>query len=97
MDDVYVDITISPNEQFTTATNFYGVNGNSRVRLSFRVTCVTNYYGVNCATYCVAMDDDVNGHYSCDTNGGKNCLDGWSGPDCTIGMLAFGNQYNIVE
>lgn len=84
VDDVYITIAISPNSQFTSLTNFYGIYGNSRLRLSFRVQCNSNYYGSDCATYCVPTDN-VNGHYSCNAQGGKVCNTGWSGPDCNIG------------
>ena len=87
VDDIYVEINLDPNTQFTTATNFYGNNGNSRISLSFRVTCTANYYGTDCATYCVPTDDS-SGHYTCDQrSGARICLNGWSGSDCNIGKL----------
>ena len=87
VDDVYVEINLDPNTQFTTATNFYGNNGNSRISLSFRVTCTANYYGTDCATYCVPTDD-ASGHYTCDQgSGARICLSGWSGSDCNIRKL----------
>lgn len=55
---------------------------------------MADYYGVDCATYCVARDDST-GHYNCDTNGGKNCLEGWSGPECTIGMPTCRHYFHL--
>lgn len=82
VDDIYAEISRSPNKQFTSEMHFNGEFGNSRISLNFRVMCSSNYYGSDCATYCLARDDHL-GHYTCDsTSGAKICLQGWSGVDC---------------
>lgn len=83
VDDIYAELTVSPNTQFTTQNNFYGDFGNSRISFSFRVMCSANYFGTDCATYCVPRDDASLGHYTCNSNtGSKICREGWTGVDC---------------
>nr|XP_040043195.1 protein jagged-1b isoform X1 [Gasterosteus aculeatus aculeatus]XP_040043203.1 protein jagged-1b isoform X1 [Gasterosteus aculeatus aculeatus] len=48
-------------------------------RLRFR--CDSNYYGPFCNKLCRARDDFV-GHFICDPNGSKVCMEGWTGPEC---------------
>ena len=81
VDDIYVDVSLSLTSSFTTANNFYGDHGNSRITLKFRVYCNSNYYGSDCATFCVSTDNN-SGHYTCGPNGEKNCLSGWRGTNC---------------
>lgn len=49
-----------------------------------RVSCDEHYYGFGCNKFCRPRDDFF-GHYECDHNGNKTCLEGWSGPDCNTG------------
>lgn len=46
-----------------------------------RVSCDEHYYGFGCNKFCRPRDEFF-GHYTCDYNGNKTCLEGWSGPDC---------------
>lgn len=51
-----------------------------------RVTCDEHYYGFGCNKFCRPRDEFF-GHYTCDYNGNKTCLEGWSGPDCNTGEV----------
>ncbi|RWS05846.1 delta protein-like protein [Dinothrombium tinctorium] len=42
-----------------------------------RAFCDVNYYGSDCETHCRPRDDRYNGHYTCNSNGAKKCLEGW--------------------
>ena len=86
VDDVYIEMSLSPSSAFTSGQNFYGDHGHSRMEFSFRVQCSSNYYGSDCATYCV-ITNDSSGHYSCGANGEKICLSGWTDPatNCITG------------
>lgn len=53
-----------------------------------RVTCDEHYYGFGCNKFCRPRDEFF-GHYTCDFNGNKTCLEGWSGPDCNTGELKW--------
>lgn len=79
VDDVYADVILSPSSSFTSLRGFNGDHNNAVITLRFRVRCLTNYYGGDCATYCVRTDNS-RGHYTCRSNGEKNCLSGWSNP-----------------
>ncbi|KAH0620314.1 hypothetical protein JD844_020560 [Phrynosoma platyrhinos] len=46
-----------------------------------RVKCDENYYGPQCNKFCGPRDDFV-GHYTCDQNGNKACMEGWMGEEC---------------
>lgn len=48
----------------------------------FRVRCQANYFGSNCATLCVAQDSNTLGHFMCDDQGNRVCIDGYMGEDC---------------
>lgn len=49
-----------------------------------RLGCDEHYYGFGCNKFCRPRDDFF-GHYECDHNGNKTCLEGWAGPDCNTG------------
>lgn len=53
-----------------------------------RVSCDEHYYGFGCNKFCRPRDEFF-GHYTCDFNGNKTCLEGWSGPDCNTGELGW--------
>ncbi|XP_013861401.1 protein jagged-1b [Austrofundulus limnaeus] len=54
-----------------------------------RVTCDEHYYGFGCNKFCRPRDEFF-GHYTCDFNGNKTCLEGWSGPDCNTAICRQG-------
>ena len=60
------------------AGNTLGWRDNYKTRLSFtlEVNCLPNYYGSSCNKSCKAQDD-THGHYNCDRNGDRSCLNGW--------------------
>lgn len=57
---------------------------NKKLDYSYRVVCDDSYYGVGCADLCKARDD-IFGHYTCNPDGTKICMDGWSGNYCDRG------------
>ncbi|KAM9856484.1 protein jagged-1a-like [Aulostomus maculatus] len=54
-----------------------------------RLSCDEHYYGFGCNKFCRPRDDFF-GHYECDHNGNKTCLEGWSGPDCNTAVCRLG-------
>ncbi|XP_039598298.1 protein jagged-2b isoform X2 [Polypterus senegalus] len=46
-----------------------------------RVKCDEFYYGSQCKKHCKPRDDYF-GHFVCDLNGNKACMEGWMGEDC---------------
>ena len=80
VDKVFVDtfLSVSPDyRRYTLAGN------NGHIVLDFSVICEANYYGSHCTTYCVSKNSGE-GYYTCNSDGTKRCLSGWSNPsgDC---------------
>ena len=65
--------------------------GSNVISLSYatRIECATNYYQSDCSVYCIPTNDNT-GHYTCDTNGNKICLPGYTNTsnNCLDGMLS---------
>ncbi len=40
--------------------------------------CPPNFYGPNCTVQCYAPNSCSAGHFSCNSNGSRTCLPGWS-------------------
>jgi jagged-like protein len=58
-----------------------------RARLTYRVRvkCDSHYYNATCTKFCRPRDDKF-GHYICDANGDKECIEGWKGSTCDVGQ-----------
>ncbi|XP_063416763.1 uncharacterized protein LOC134699001 [Mytilus trossulus] len=52
------------------------------LRFALLVFCDPQYYGSDCAIKCVPTNK-CDGHYTCNHQGNKICLNGWRGTDCT--------------
>ena len=84
VDDIYVDISLTPSTTFSPVMSFNGDHGNGRIELSFRVQCEASFFGPNCTTFCQPTDDST-GRYTCGPNGEFICLEGWQ--DATTNCL----------
>lgn len=73
---------INPSRQWQTLKQNTGV---AHFEYQIRVTCDDYYYGFGCNKFCRPRDDFF-GHYACDQNGNKTCMEGWMGPECNRGM-----------
>lgn len=51
VDDIYVDISLSPSATFSKVMSYNGDHGNGRIELSFRVQCEEPFFGQNCTTF----------------------------------------------
>lgn len=65
-------------KQFTRTEN------TMTLEYAYKVECGENYYGPGCVNYCRPRDDSF-GHYVCDENGEKVCMQGWKGDYCDQG------------
>ena len=68
----------------------------SKLEYEYRMVCSRHYFGGDCDTLCRPRDDQF-GHYTCDSNGEKVCLNGWQkdttrpeGDYCTKGRNLLG-------
>ncbi|XP_026186347.1 delta-like protein C [Mastacembelus armatus] len=64
-------------------------DNHSKLRYSYHVVCNEHYYGEACSTYCRPRNDTF-GHYTCDNEGNRHCLEGWSGEYCSDPICAAG-------
>ena len=48
----------------------------SKLEYEYRMVCSRHYFGGDCDTLCRPRDDQF-GHYTCDSDGEKVCLNGW--------------------
>nr|XP_033813216.1 protein jagged-2-like isoform X2 [Geotrypetes seraphini] len=69
---------LSPGEHWQS---FHDNGHGTLIEYKIRVRCDESYYGPSCNKLCRPRDDYF-GHYSCDINGNKVCLDGWAGSEC---------------
>ncbi|KAF7990587.1 hypothetical protein HCN44_000392 [Aphidius gifuensis] len=62
---------------------------NAQLAYRVRVQCDDHYYNATCTKFCRSRDD-IFGHYTCDNNGDKVCIQGWRGNDCGTAVCKEG-------
>ena len=89
-DDELVDVFVITVDvmAFSDLQNYTGEYGYGTLQVSFIATCTEHYFGLDCATFCEERDDEL-GHFTCDGEGNKVCLQGYQNPttNCTECML----------
>ena len=93
LDDIFINQSIQPNTGYSSVTEYLGNSEKVSVHLRYRIYCQPNYYGTNCATFCMAQNDDMNGHYTCNSaDGSIQCQDGYENPmnNCRDSKLLHG-------
>ena len=80
LDDIFVDQTLEVSSNFTELEAYTGELNRVTVQMRFRVMCQQDYYGADCSTFCVAQNDNVNGRYTCNSDGSLQCLEGFTNP-----------------
>ena len=83
VDTFTINAMLQVQRRFSRRT-FRGNNGYARITLRFDVDCAENYYTDDCSTFCMAQDNEM-GHYTCDGQGNRVCLEGFSGSNCGAG------------
>lgn len=81
IDEFYYDGAVAP---ITDVIPLTGEHGTAQIIVQMFYRCAINFYGSSCATYCQERDDD-RGHYSCASDGSRQCLNGYTDPttNCT--------------
>lgn len=82
---------INPGRQWQTLKHNAGV---AHFEYQIRVICDDYYYGFGCNKFCRPRDDFF-GHYACDQNGNKTCMEGWTGPECNKGVWACSTAVTV--
>ena len=80
LDDIFVDQTLEVSSNFTELEAYTGELNRVTVQMRFRVMCQQDYYGADCSIFCVAQNDNVNGRYTCNSDGSLQCLEGFENP-----------------
>ena len=80
LDNIFIDLTLSRNAGFTDTSAYTGISNRVTVNMHFQLRCDDNFYGSDCVTFCLAMDDDTNGHYTCNDDGSFQCRTGFENP-----------------
>ena len=85
VDKIIAEPAFAIQDEFSIGKKYSGVF--SSIELRFRLSCDRNYYGSTCGNFCLRTNDD-SGHYVCDNDGNKICMDGYSDPqsNCTKGL-----------
>ena len=71
------------------------------LQMRYRFGCANFYYGSTCEVFCQPHDDDINGHYTCDTQGNIVCNTGYemNETNCTTRKFIFNHislTYNYI-
>ena len=80
LDDIFINRALEVNTSFTAMEEYTGILNRVSVQMRFRVTCQQDYYGADCSTFCVAQNDDLNGYYTCNSDGSIQCLEDFENP-----------------
>ncbi|RMB98662.1 hypothetical protein DUI87_24880 [Hirundo rustica rustica] len=84
---------INPEDRWKTLQ----INGPvAHFEVQIRVKCDENYYSALCNKFCGPRDDFV-GHYTCDQNGNKACMEGWMGEECKQDLNYCGNHHPCLN
>ncbi|KAF4792541.1 Protein jagged-2 [Turdus rufiventris] len=84
---------INPEDRWKTLQ----INGPvAHFEVQIRVKCDENYYSALCNKFCGPRDDFV-GHYTCDQNGNKACMEGWMGEECKQGVIMVGKDSSVMS
>lgn len=79
IDFVFLEqLSLAPNERQTSAVNYTGRFQRATLELSFCVTCTFEFYGSLCDVFCPLAQNDSFGHFMCDGNGTRVCLEGYN-------------------
>ncbi|KAK6638758.1 hypothetical protein RUM43_007026 [Polyplax serrata] len=91
--------TVPATHEIIEETNFSGIidpsvewhllnhpGQTAQLTYRIRVQCDVYHFNQTCTKFCKPRDDNF-GHYICDRNGDKKCIEGWKGPNCDIGEL----------
>ncbi len=63
----------------------------NQILIEYSTRCAVNHYGLQCNVWCVPMNDDNSGHYTCNSQGNIECLSGYKDieTNCTTGNTDF--------
>ena len=68
------------------------------LQMRYRFGCANFYYGSRCEVFCQPHNDDINGHYTCDTQGNIVCNTGYqmNETNCTTRKFIHIGYYHLL-
>ncbi|XP_011480461.1 delta-like protein C isoform X2 [Oryzias latipes] len=75
--------TLSVGQEWSETEN------QTELHYSYRVICDRFYHGETCSTFCRPRND-THGHFVCDEEGRRHCMEGWRGEYCSQSICAAG-------
>ena len=82
LDNIFVDRSKTVSNVYSTVETIWGERNKVGVDIRFRVRCVQHFYRADCTQYCLARNDNNNGHYTCNQeDGSKICNSGYEHPE----------------
>ena len=95
-----LDFTLAVGERLTDQIingRFFGSDVTFTVSLSLR--CWTDFYGPDCSMYCYPANSSEMGHYTCLSDGSKQCLPGYQNEttNCTSCEPAVGCRKSTTK
>ena len=96
LDDIFINRALEVNTNFTGTERYNGTSiflNRTIVDVRFRVMCQQNYYRADCTIFCEDQNDDVNGYYTCNSDGSIQCREGFRNPssNCIEGEACLYN------
>lgn len=92
IDNFTMNLTFITNIYYSTPVKYSGTFGVATITFAYRFYCAENYYGNKCDIYCQPTDSYL-GHYYCDFDGQKLCIDGYSNPDSNCTDIQQSEQF----
>ena len=92
IDSFTVNLTFITNIYYSSPVKYSGTFGVATITFAYRFYCAENYYGNKCDIYCQPTDSYL-GHYYCDFDGQKLCIDGYSNPDSNCTDIQQSEQF----
>ena len=77
VDDIIINKDLTPSIGNLPRASYNGAHRKVSMDMSFTLRCSPKFYGSECIVFCAPVDDST-GHFTCDANGDKVCLDGWT-------------------
>jgi hypothetical protein len=91
VDAILIHIHPTSLRRYSNPQDFAGEYGFGTITARYRVDCGNNFFGEDCSVLCVDSDS-AEGHYRCNRQGSRVCLDGYQDPssNCTQCVPAIG-------
>ena len=83
VDSFAINVNSPISSSYSARMSHTGLHNIGTLELDYRIVCADDFYGTDCSVFCRPMMD-INGvqMYSCNSDGSRNCLNGYIGELC---------------